>query len=479
MIIEGIKVKGITCNSKRVKKGYVFVAIEGQYKDGNEYIDEAIDKGAVLVFTEKDISKKEVPIIKVPNARKKLAELLNAFYDYPSEKLKLVGVTGTNGKTTTTYLIEKILNNAGYKTGLIGTLGVRIGDEYIPPTLTTPEPEILFDLLHRMVKAKVDVVVMEVSSHGLKFNRTHCLEFDIAVHTNIEKDHMNLHHTIEDYVNTKKKLFDSLNRNKIAIINVDDKHGIKLIEGNNRVLVLTYGLSNKATITASSLDISNDLNFNVCLQRGLTTIDGKEIEPIEFKINVNLMGRHNVYNALAATAVALTFGVDISIIRETLSKVKGVRRRLEKIYESNFLVIDDFSHNPASYEAVFETIQSLEYNNLILVNAIRGNRGVQVNKENAEVIASWTPVLGINKLILSLSNDTVNDKDKVSKDELTIYKDIFYKNSIKFEVFDTLKQSIRKALETVEKNDIILLLGAQGMDKGRETLYNLIVNDKK
>lgn len=480
MEIDNLKITGITCDSRKVKKGYAFVAIKGTKEDGNQYLDEAISNGAIIVYTEMDINNKYIPVKKVDNARAKLSELLNTFYGYPSEKLSLIGVTGTNGKTTTTHLIKKIFDVAGYKTGLIGTLGIKVSDEHISSSLTTPEPEILFEKLNDFVNNGVKVVLMEVSSHGLKFYRTHGLKFEVAVHTNIEKDHMNLHKNFNDYVKTKKMLFDSLGRNKLAIINIDDDNGVKLIEGNNKVIALTYGLNSKASITASSMIIDNRIKFNYCLQRGLTTIQGLEIEPLEFPVDINLIGKHNVYNILAAVAVALYFGIEIEIIQRSLKFFEGIHRRLEKIYKNDFTVIDDYSHNPTSYQAVLETVQSLKYNKLVIVNSIRGNRGIQVNKDNANTIASLIPLLGEVKIILTLSKDVVGVKDKVSEEELLAYKKIFDKRNIQYVIYETLRDSIKKSIEMARKDDIILLFGAQGMDKGREILNELLKkNDKK
>jgi len=206
MKINDIFIRGITCDSRKVEMGYAFVAINGEYYDGNEFIDIAIKNGAVIIYTERDIENKQVPVIKVDNARMKLSELLNIFYDYPSEKIKLIGVTGTNGKTSTTHIIEEIFQKAGYRTGLIGTVGIKYQHQLLAPSLTTPEPEVLYNILNKMVMDGVEVVIMEVSSHGLKFYRTHGLDFDVAIHTNIEKDHMNIHKTLEDYIETKKML---------------------------------------------------------------------------------------------------------------------------------------------------------------------------------------------------------------------------------------------------------------------------------
>ncbi len=474
MILDNINVTGVTCDSRKVKEGYAFVAIKGQEDDGNKYIDDAINNGASIIYTENKRSICNIPIKTVKNSRKKLAELLNEFYDFPSKKMFLIGVTGTNGKTTTTHLINEIFKRAGYKTGLIGTVGIKMNDEKIKSHLTTPAAEELFSTLDNFVKDGIQVAIIEVSSHGLKFHRTHGLEFDVAIHTNIEKDHMNIHKNIDDYINTKKKLFDSLSRNKIAIINIDDENGVKLIKNNKRVLVLTYGLNSKASLTASSLKTDdNIIQFNLCLQRGITTMGGLEIEPFECGLTINLLGKHNIYNVLAAISASLFFGIDIEIIKDAVSNFNGVSRRLQKIYDKNYIVLDDFCHNPASYNAVLNTVLGLNYNKVIIVNAIRGNRGIEVNRDNIEIIIFYMSLFGQSKLILSLSNDIVSKNNMVREEELLIYKRVLNRFRVEYELYSTLKKSIHRALEVVNKNDIILLLGAQGMDKGKKVLYSL------
>lgn len=474
MKIDGISITGITCDSRKVKKGYAFVAIKGNSLDGNDYINEAINNGAAVIYTENEINQFKTPVIKVENCRKKLAILLNEFYDFPSEKMKIIGVTGTNGKTTTTNLIFDIFRKAGFKTGLIGTLGIKENDKYINSSLTTPDSEVLYKTLSDFVKSDIEVVVMEVSSHGLKLYRDYGLDYDIAIHTNIEKDHMNLHKTLEDYILTKKKLFDYLDRNKLAIINTDDQNSIRLLQDNSKPIVLNYGLNNYCTLTASSMILKDKIEFNVCLQREITTINGLEIEPLEFPIHSNLMGKHNVYNILASIGVALYFGIEPETIQNALSSFKGIHRRLEKIYEGDFMVIDDFCHNPASYQAILETIQGLNYNRLIIINSIRGNRGIEINEENANTLAKFAPILGDIEFILSLSEDVVGTKDKVSEDEASIYKEIFNQKEITYKICNTLHNSIKYALDIANKNDIILLFGAQGMDKGKDILFNLL-----
>lgn len=363
MRIDGVNITGITCDSSKVKKGFAFVAIKGTEKDGNHYINDAIKRGANIIYTETDVNSDLVPVIKVQNSRKKLAELLNMYYDYPSKKLILIGITGTNGKTTTSYILEHILTNAGLKTGVIGTLGIKFGKRHIPTHLTTPEPEILFYQLNEMVKEEVKVAILEVSSHGLKLDRVYGLDFDIAIHTNIGYDHINFHKTKTDYTKSKKILFDSLKKNGVSIINIDDKEGLKLLEGNTTTLAISYGLNPKSSITASSLRIQDGISFNLCIQRGLTSLNSLEIEPMEVLISMNIIGRHNIYNSLAAICGALCIGVHPHMIAKFLSNFTGIDRRLSIIHNKDYLIIDDFCHNPQGYEVILKL-----FSHWILIN---------------------------------------------------------------------------------------------------------------
>lgn len=466
MHIMDKEIMGITCNSKKVKKGFVFVAIKGRKLDGNNYINEAIKNGAIIIYTEDNIKNKNIPIIKVENSRIKLAELLNEFYDYPTKELFIIGVTGTNGKTTTTHLIESIFKKSHIKTSLIGSLGIKTQAEYKHISMTTPDSEDLYKIFFELNKIGTQVVVMEVSSHALKLYRTYGIEFNIAIHTNIDIDHLDFHKTFEDYLNSKKMLFDSLGENKLAIINTDDENAVKILEGNNKVLTISYGLNSKSTITASSININENLNFSVCIQRTINSINGKSYEPQEFNISMNISGLYNVYNSLAAISCALYYGLDINAIKEGLKEIKSISRRFEKIYDGDYIVIDDFCHNPSSYQSNFDRIKSLNYNKIIIVNSIRGNRGSDINKENAVVLASWYELLNKPKIIISLSEDVVDEDNKVKNEEIKQFENILKEYKVPYEIHKDLYHSIQKSISYVEKGDIILLLGSQGMDKG-------------
>ncbi|SCY96597.1 Mur ligase family protein [Alkaliphilus peptidifermentans] len=474
MIIDGIKLSGITSNSKKVREGYGFVALRGEKCDGNAYIDEAIRNGAAIVFTETDIENKEIPVKKVQDARKTLANLCNEFYNYPSEKLKIIGVTGTNGKTTTTNMIYEIIRGNGISVGLIGTLYIKINDRTYESDYTTPLAEDMYAYMSKMVEENVEVLVMEVSSHGLKTERVHGIQYDIAIHTNIERDHINFHKTFEDYIQSKKKLFDNLREGKIGIINIDDGHGLRLLEGNDNIVIVTYGLNTKATITASSLDSDQMMSFNYCLQRGITSLSGVEIEAFEYPITLPLVGKHNIYNALAAITSGLLMDIPIASIAKQVKNFNPIPRRMEIIYDKGYRIIDDFCHNPSSYEAVLETIQSMEYKNLYIVNAIRGSRGIDINKENAEVLRQWAEILKIKTLYITASRDTCGPLDEVTADERDAFIKTFSDSQIPIQYEERLQDAINKALKNLREKDMLLLLGAQGMDKGKPISLSFI-----
>ena len=478
MLLEGTKINGVTSDSRKVKEGFIFVAIQGDKLDGNSFIEDAVARGASIVFTEKDITRTDCIIKKTDDCRKKLAELCNEFYDYPSEKLIVVGVTGTNGKTTTTHLIHEIILKHGISAGLIGTLSIKLNDREYNPQLTTPIAEDIYFYLSEMVKNNVKVVVMEVSSHGLKSYRVFGIDFDIAIHTNIDRDHLNFHKTMEDYILSKKKLFDNLSDGKLALINVDDQNCIRLLEGNKNMVVVTYGLNEKASVTASSIDTEFPCYFNYCLQRGLTTISGIDIEPFEYPMQINLYGTHNVYNALAAVTCCLLLDVPIQSIARVLKKAKAVPRRMELIYEKDFSVIDDFSHNPASYEAVLSSIQGLPYKNIFIVNAIRGNRGLLINTENAEVLMQWAQILRVKDLVITSSSEFVSSADKVTNQEREVFLDILYKANVLYKYEERLSDAIQRALSQMQEGDFLLLLGAQGMKEGKRICLEMLKDSR-
>lgn len=467
-------ISGITCDSRQVSPGDAFVAIDGFEDDGNKYIDNAIERGVKVIYTERDMSELEVPVVKVDNARKVLANLANEFYDKPSTRLNLVGVTGTNGKTTTTHLIESLFTNNNFETGLIGTVKVKIGDETKEADLTTPGAVEINDYLNRMLTKDVEMVPMEVSSHGIKLHRIEGLDFDIAIYTNLTRDHLDLHDDFEDYLSTKKRLFQQCGADKIVLINIDDEYAQEIIAGTSSQVV-TYGFSKEADIRVVDFQYDTEgSSFTVVIQKDLKSIQGERLSPDKFDVDLSLLGKHNIYNGLAAVATGLLYGLSKKEIQEGLSKFKPFFRRLEVIYNDEFTIIDDCAHNPGNYRAVFETIEELNYNDLYIINAIRGNRGVKVNRENAELMSKYLPKLEVTELYITSCEKLANEYDIVSNEEREVFIKTLKDNGLDLMYFNKLKPCLLETISRVKENDLIVLLGAHAMDKAAEITLGLV-----
>jgi len=375
---------GIAYDSRKVKPGDLFVAIPGFKVDGTEFVPQAIEHGAKIIVAEKDV---EVPanvdLQKVPSARSALAHLANKFYDYPSQKIKLIGITGTNGKTTTAYLIESILRTAGFKVGLIGTVGARINGKELPTTLTTPESLELQEMLAEMAKQGVTHVVMEVSSHSLALERVAGCDFDIAIFTNLTHDHLDFHKTREEYLDIKKKLFEMLQPEGVAIVNSDDSassHFIKVVRGE----VITYGIKE----AKHELRSTKHNEFDAIVSNVLVKEDEMAVKINSLVIRTALIGMPNVYNLLAAYQCGLSLGISQQVIKKGIEKLKGVPGRFERIdCGQPFSVIVDFAHSPDALEKLIETYKPLTQGKVLLVFGCPGDRDKDKRPMMAEIAA--------------------------------------------------------------------------------------------
>lgn len=469
-------ISGVTCDSREVEPGDAFVAIEGFDDNGNKYIDDAVKQGAKVVYTEQEIDHREVPVVRVDNARKVLAQLANQVYNTPSKKLELVGVTGTNGKTTTTHLIEELFAAHNFKTGLIGTVKTKLGDEIKEATLTTPGADQINNYLNKMVSNDVEISAMEVSSHGIKLHRVGGLDFDVVIYTNITRDHLDLHDNFEDYLLTKKELFKQAGEESIALINIDDEYAERIISGIS-AQVITYGFSDEADIKVNEANYdAAGSRFSIEVQHSIRGIEENLISAQQFEVELNLLGRHNIYNALAAIATGLIYGLSVEEIKLGVEGFKPFFRRLEVVYSDKFTIIDDCAHNPGNYRAVFETIKELDYNKLYIINAIRGNRGLVVNRENAEMISKYISELKLTELYITSCKKLANKYDIVADKEREMFLSILRDCGLEFEYFDYLLPSLKKTLKKVESNDLIVLLGAHAMDQAADLTLDLINN---
>lgn len=463
---QDMEIQGISYHSQQVKPGDIFVCIKGFKTDGHAYIMGAISAGAVAIIVEDYQEGWEVPQFRVANSRLALAALSARFYGEPSTSMKLIGITATNGKTSTSYMTNAILERHGLKTGLIGTVVVKIGDTAEPSRLTTPESRDLQAYFAKMKAAGVSHVTMEVSSSALELGRVANVDFDIVALNNISREHIDLHGSFEQYFEHKSSLIRHAGPDKLAILNLDCPYAASLVD-KTEAQVITYGVERQdGDLLVRDLDLSTGrARFTVVLQNGLHTSQ-LQMAPCEFEIELGTSGFHSVYNSMVAIIAAMLNHVPISTIQQALQAFRGVERRFEMIYEDDFKIVDDHFANRGNIDVTLSTLQRMDYNRLRLVYAIRGSRGPTVNRENAEAIAAWAPKLGIKQIIATLSRSHVTQKDIVTDEELQVFQQVMKEAGIQVQLYPELPDAISHALFHTDHGDLILLAGCQGMDAG-------------
>jgi UDP-N-acetylmuramoyl-L-alanyl-D-glutamate--2,6-diaminopimelate ligase len=361
------EITGIAYDSRRVMPGMLFVAITGRNQDGHRYIPAAIERGAVAVVCERNgfLPQRAAKII-VSSAREALAQASAAFYQHPSRRLKIAGITGTNGKTTVSFILKKMLETAGRRSGLIGTVRYEIGDRMIPANRTTPEALELQQMLSQMVRAGCHACVMEVSSHALDQKRVLGVRFGAAVFTNLTRDHLDYHGSMEEYYRSKRQLFHYLEGGgpSRAVINLDDPYGARLAAEISPPPQFTYGFGAAAALRAADLQLGRSGT-----QMTVLTREGS------FQCRVPLIGRHNVYNTLAAVGAALALGVEIPAIQEALRSMEAVPGRLESVSLGQpFGLFVDYAHTDDALRNVLATLREITSGRLLLVFGCGGNR---------------------------------------------------------------------------------------------------------
>ncbi len=443
-------IKSIAYDSRKVNKGTLFVAIPGFTSDGHNYIPQAVSSGAICVITERRINAEPgVTIILVESSREAMAVLAANFYDHPSKKCKVIGITGTNGKTTSIYILKSIYESAGHKVALIGTIGASIAGEDIQINNTTPESTDLQYLYSEMVKKKAEYCFIEVSSHALSLQRVHQTFFSGAIFTNLSPDHLEFHKDMEDYFQAKKKLFPA--KGKCNIINNDDPYGRMLIREllEKKSNVITYGIQNVSDVMAS--DIGYFYNKTVFTLQ--TPIGSK-------RVTCKLPGDYNLYNCLTAAAWAFADGRSLEEIVFGIEHVEGVKGRFETAYEDEELrVIIDFAHTEEGLKKVISAVREFAGGNIILVFGVyvagSGENG-QYKRYNMGKIA------GEYADYVVITSDNPKDQDPVMIiDQIT--KGVKQETNA-YQSYVDRKEAIEKAIAIASPGDVILITG-----KGHET----------
>jgi len=438
-----VEITGIAYDSRKVKKGFMFVCIDGTVTDGHRFAAQALENGASALILEKDLKDtRDVPVIKVKNARHALACISDKFYGHPSDKVRLIGITGTKGKTTTTFMLKSILEASGRKVGMIGTLGTVIGDRVLYSERTTPESLDLQNILAMMVSEGVEDVVMEVSSQGLALDRVSFCDFDIGVFTNLSRDHIGEreHKSMEDYLKAKCRLFKMCRK---GIINIDSKFG-HIVKNEAECEVLTFGIDEKADIMASNIvKLPQSVEFDLTSQ----WYDGR--------FSVSVPGIFSVYNSLAAIGVCGLLGIQKEALLKGLSNVR-VPGRAELVDTGrDFSVIIDYAHTPDSLENILTSVKEYTSGRVICVFGCGGDRDRKKRPMMGEIsgrIADYT--------IITSDNPRTEKPDDIIKQ---IEEGIRTTNG-KYICISDRRQAIRHAIETAQKGDTIVLAG-----KGHET----------
>jgi len=447
-------VADIVYDSRKVQKNSVFVAIKGYKTDGHKFLQDAINKGAVAVVVEDDdsipdelITHSKIAKLVVNNSRIALAELSKGFYKDPTSKLKLVGITGTNGKTTSTFILKNILQSSGYKTGLVGTIANYVGDVKVDSKLTTPEANDLNRFFYDMIEAGCSHAIMEVSSHSLVLNRVFGLDFSAAIFSNITSDHLDFHNTFDEYLNAKKILFDELSSTSFALINSDDASSDKIIK-DCKAKVVTYGIADNSDYQIK--------NINYDLNGTDFTITNKNVD---YKIHTTLIGTFNAYNAASAFATAHSLGIDANKIVEGIKSSPQVPGRFEVLGNKSKKVIVDYSHTADSLEKALQAVREIvkDKNQVVTVFGCGGDR----DKTKRPVMGKVASDLS-DKVFVTSDNPRTENPYDIIKD---IVKGLSKDN---YEIEENREEAIKNAIQRSADNAVILIAG-----KGHENYQEI------
>lgn len=450
---------GIAIDSRKVQPGDLFICLPGHTVDGHDYARQAAEQGAAALVVERWLDEVALPQLKVKDCRQAMAVLGGVFYGAPSSRLKVIGVTGTNGKTTTTYLIERIMQDQGKETGLIGTIQRRFAGQTYPMSGTTPESLELQKYLHDMAEGGGEYCVMEVSSHALAQGRVKGTRFRTAVFTNLTQDHLDYHKTMDEYRWAKGLFFSRLGNTyaenpeerSYAVLNVDDPASAYFAK-QTAVEVITYGVEQDADVIASNISITaRGTSFHVDTFRGSADI------------SLRMVGKFNVYNALAAISAALLEGIPLTQIKASLESVKGVEGRVEAVDEGqDFAVIVDYAHTPDGLENVLRTVNEFAKGRVICVFGCGGDRDRKKRPIMGQIAAKYA-----DYVLVTSDNPRTEDPQAILRDiEQGLIEDGV--DQARYEMIVDRREAIGKAIEMASHEDVVLIAG-----KGHET-YQLI-----
>ena len=444
--LQGKQVLGITSNSREVKSGFIFVAIQGISVDGNQFISDTFDKGALCVITDSNDIEETDTIIKVSNARKTLTQLASNFYGNPEKHIKTIGITGTNGKTSTTLILKEILEADNKKVIQIGTLGVIPQIQSVHFPLTTPDPMSLFQILHYAVQEKFDYAILEVSSHALSQNRVDSIAFDSVGFTNLTLDHLDYHKSLDNYFNDKKKLFGLIKEGNNPLVLSDSDYGKTICED--------YPNSKRVSLNNKDADyFCTEFSIN---ESGISGVINSKDASIT--IDSTLIGKYNLENILLASSIALEIGIQESSIEKGIRSCEYIDGRNENISQPEWPdIIIDYAHTPDAYTNMLSSIKEIYPDKKIKVLfGAGGNRDQSKRPEMARAVEKFA-----DEAYLVPDNPRFEDINKINNDVIIGFsKDIV-------QVFDNRENGLLAALKSLDSNDILIIFG-KGNEKFQE-----------
>ena len=445
LIGEDVEVNELRYNSRKVEKGDVFCCVVGTFADGHKYAAQAVEAGAAALVVERQLDL-DVPQILVENTRIAMAEMAAAYYGNPADEMVMVGITGTNGKTSTSYMLKSIAERMGKKVGLIGTIRNMIGDIIIDTERTTPESVDLQRILRQMKDEKVDVVIMEVSSHSLDQKRVHGITYDVGCFTNLTQDHLDYHKTFENYFAAKKLMFAQCEK---AVINLDDSYAADMVAGVD-IPVLTVGVREQADVTASEIDITTrgvQFDFNY---RNVTS-----------RFNVPIPGLFSVFNAMSAAGIALSLGWTLDSIKYGLEHMVSVSGRLEPLPtgKNEFTVLLDYAHTPDALENLLKTVRGFATGRVVTLFGCGGDRDHAKRPIMGEIAGRFSDFA-----IVTSDNPRSEDPMEI----IASVEDGVKKSGCEYVVIESRRDAIEYALKNAKKNDVIILAG-----KGHENYQEI------
>ena len=469
-------------DSRQVERDDLFVAVRGAAADGTEHIAEAVARGAAaIVVEERAVAAASpadgagaVPLVRVPDARIALAELAAASFGFPARRLQIVGITGTVGKTSVLAMLSRILSEAGISAGSIGSLGITYGDASAPTRNTTPGALQVQEALSGMVDAGVRIAAMEVTSHALVQERVHGVSLDLGIFTNLTMlEHLEYHGSFREYATAKLRFLDLLKPAAPLCYAAGDRAVRQAARRHGGPRVSCGGGGAWVGVRRDSLSLDGTrITLNV--RRPLPRLDGSTLPSCTVPLELRTLGRPNTMNATLAAAAGLIAGASPGMVRRALSRIPPPRRRLEVIRRRDPIVIDDTVGHPDSITGVFEMAERIPHRQMRVVFCIRGRRGPEINRRDAEALAIWARRVAINRLAITSAADTADERNDVSADERRAFLDVLQRAAVPHTHHARLDDAIAAVAEDAAEDDLVLLLGAQGMDAGASIIRDML-----